>query len=67
MFGACTCVRLPHLPIVMRRRQIETDKASMDLDSQEDGFLAKILMPAGSQDLAIGYPIAIVVRNELFL
>ena len=51
----------------MRRRQIETDKASMDLDSQEDGFLAKILMPAGSQDLAIGYPIAIVVRNELFL
>lgn len=32
---------------------IETDKATMDLESQEDGFLAKILIPEGTNDVLI--------------
>ncbi|CUS12754.1 unnamed protein product [Tuber aestivum] len=38
--------------------EIETDKAQMDLDYQEDGILAKILKPTGSKDVAVGnmYP-----------
>merc|ERR1719183_770596 len=34
--------------------EIETDKATVGFDSQEEGFLAKILVPAGAQDVAVG-------------
>ena len=34
--------------------QIETDKATMDFETPEEGFLAKILAPAGSQGLPLG-------------
>lgn len=34
--------------------EIETDKSTMVLDSSEDGFLAKILIPEGSKDIPIG-------------
>lgn len=33
---------------------IETDKAAMDWESQDDGFLAKILKPAGSENVKVG-------------
>lgn len=44
---------------------IETDKATMDFESQDDGFLAKILKegPAGV-DIPIGSPIGIAVEDE---
>lgn len=44
---------------------VETDKATMDFESQDDGFLAKILRdgPTAS-DIAIGVPIAVVVEDE---
>ena len=34
--------------------EIETDKAQMDFEVQEDGFLAKILMPEGTKDAEVG-------------
>ena len=34
--------------------EIETDKAQMDFEFQEDGILAKILVPSGEKDVAVG-------------
>ncbi|PUU80257.1 2-oxoacid dehydrogenases acyltransferase-domain-containing protein [Tuber borchii] len=44
--------------------EIETDKAQMDFEYQEDGILAKILKPSGSKDIAVGNPIAVIVEEE---
>ena len=33
---------------------IETDKATVDFEVQEDGYLAKILVPAGTKEVGIG-------------
>jgi pyruvate dehydrogenase E2 component (dihydrolipoamide acetyltransferase) len=44
---------------------IETDKASMDFECQDDGFLAKILrMGANAQDIPVGTPICVVVEDS---
>jgi pyruvate dehydrogenase E2 component (dihydrolipoamide acetyltransferase) len=34
--------------------EIETDKAQMDFEFQEEGVLAKILREAGEKDVAVG-------------
>lgn len=34
--------------------EIETDKAQMDFEFQEEGFLAKLLVPSGARDVAVG-------------
>ena len=34
--------------------QVETDKATMDMETPSAGFLAKILVPAGAKDLPLG-------------
>ena len=34
--------------------QVETDKATMDMETPATGYLAKILVPAGSKDLPLG-------------
>mmetsp|Transcript_10226 Transcript_10226/g.18026 ORF Transcript_10226/g.18026 Transcript_10226/m.18026 type:complete len:244 (-) Transcript_10226:44-775(-) len=44
--------------------EIETDKASMDFEAQDDGFLARILVEAGTSDIPVGSPIGIVVEDE---
>ncbi|KAJ2480513.1 pyruvate dehydrogenase complex dihydrolipoamide acetyltransferase component (E2) [Coemansia sp. RSA 2131] len=44
--------------------EIETDKAQMDFEFQEEGYLAKILAPTGTKDLGIDSPVAIIVENE---
>ncbi|KAJ1922083.1 pyruvate dehydrogenase complex dihydrolipoamide acetyltransferase component (E2) [Tieghemiomyces parasiticus] len=44
--------------------EIETDKAQMDFECQEEGYLAKILCDSGSKDVAVGHPIAILVENK---
>ncbi|KAK8043125.1 dihydrolipoamide acetyltransferase component pyruvate dehydrogenase complex, partial [Apiospora phragmitis] len=36
--------------------EIETDKAQMDFEFQEDGVLAKVLKDAGAKDVAVGSP-----------
>ena len=43
---------------------IETDKASVDFEMQEDGYVAKLLYPAGAKDVALGQAIAILVENQ---
>eukprot|EP00894_Picocystis_sp_ML_P001998 jgi/Pico_ML_1/52515/g387.t1 len=43
---------------------IETDKATMEMETMEDGFLAKILAPAGTANVPVGTPVAILVTSE---
>jgi pyruvate dehydrogenase E2 component (dihydrolipoamide acetyltransferase) len=43
---------------------IETDKATMDFEAQDDGLIAKILAQAGSDEIQCGKPILITVENE---
>lgn len=44
--------------------EIETDKASMDFEFQEEGYLAKIIVDAGAKDLPVGKPIAVYVEDK---
>ena len=44
--------------------QIETDKATMEFETPEEGFLAKILLPAGSKDIPIGKLLCIIVASK---
>jgi pyruvate dehydrogenase E2 component (dihydrolipoamide acetyltransferase) len=45
--------------------KIETDKASIDFEAQDDGFVAKIIMEAGTgADIAVGTPIMVTVEEE---
>lgn len=43
--------------------EIETDKAQMDFEFQEEGVLAKILKDSGSKDIAVGNPIAVMIEE----
>ncbi|KAJ6323092.1 hypothetical protein OIU77_012847 [Salix suchowensis] len=43
--------------------EIETDKATLEFETLEEGYLAKILAPEGSKDVAVGQPIAITVED----
>ncbi|KAI8980670.1 pyruvate dehydrogenase [Trametes punicea] len=40
--------------------EIETDKATIDVEAQDDGVLAKIIAPDGAKNIAVGSPIAII-------
>ncbi|CAL5343247.1 unnamed protein product [Camellia sinensis] len=44
--------------------EIETDKATVEFESLEEGFLAKILVPEGSKDVSVGQHIAITVEDQ---
>jgi len=44
--------------------EIETDKATMDFEFTEDGYLAKVLLPEGSNDVPVGKPIGVYVADE---
>jgi len=43
--------------------EIETDKATLEFESLEEGYLAKILAPEGSKDVQVGQPIAVTVEE----
>ena len=43
---------------------IETDKASMDFEAQDDGVVAKLLVEAGSGEIAVGVPVMVTVEEE---
>eukprot|EP00978_Attheya_sp_CCMP212_P010710 scaffold26027_cov70-Attheya_sp.AAC.15 len=43
--------------------EVETDKATMDFEAQDDGVIAKILADAGPNDIACGEPIMITVEE----
>jgi pyruvate dehydrogenase E2 component (dihydrolipoamide acetyltransferase) len=40
--------------------EIETDKATMEVEAVDEGILAKIVVPAGTQDVAVNQVIAII-------
>ena len=42
---------------------VESDKADMDVESFQDGYLAVVLMPAGST-APVGETIGLIVENE---
>lgn len=44
--------------------EIETDKATMGFETPEEGYLAKILIPAGTKDVPIGKLVCIIVEEE---
>lgn len=43
--------------------EIETDKATMGFETPEEGYLAKIVIQAGTKDVAIGKLVCIIVEN----
>ncbi|KAJ5610150.1 hypothetical protein N7510_006869 [Penicillium lagena] len=43
--------------------EIETDKAQMDFEFQDEGVLAKVLKETGEKDVAVGAPIAVLVEE----
>ncbi|KAH7163551.1 2-oxoacid dehydrogenases acyltransferase-domain-containing protein [Dactylonectria estremocensis] len=43
--------------------EIETDKAQMDFEFQEEGVLAKLLKESGEKDVPVGTPIAVFVEE----
>ena len=46
--------------------EIETDKAQMDFEFQEEGILAKILKESGEKDVAVGSVCGLVrIAREL--
>lgn len=44
--------------------EIETDKATIDFEAQDDGVVAKLLVEAGSADITVGVPIMVTVEEE---
>ena len=43
--------------------EIETDKAIMEFEAADDGTIAKILVPEGTQDVAVNTPIALLATE----
>ncbi|KAL9613515.1 MAG: hypothetical protein Q9167_001957 [Letrouitia subvulpina] len=44
--------------------EIETDKAQMDVEAQDDGKMAKILQPDGSKAVKVGSRIAVIAEMD---
>src|ERR1700691_761747 len=40
--------------------EIETDKATMEMEAVDEGTLARILVPEGSDNVAVNAPIAVI-------
>src|SRR5487761_372451 len=40
--------------------EIETDKATMEMEAVDEGTLARILVPEGSENVAVNLPIAVI-------
>ncbi|KAK4536543.1 hypothetical protein CDCA_CDCA09G2568 [Cyanidium caldarium] len=43
--------------------EIETDKATVEFESQDEGVLAKIIVPAGTQDVPVGRLVAVLAED----
>ncbi|XP_051175324.1 dihydrolipoyllysine-residue acetyltransferase component of pyruvate dehydrogenase complex, mitochondrial isoform X2 [Leptopilina boulardi] len=44
--------------------EIETDKATMGFETPEEGYLAKIILPAGTKSVPIGKLVCIIVSDQ---
>ena len=43
--------------------EIETDKATMEVEAVDEGVLGKILVPEGAEDVAVNTPIAVLLED----
>ncbi len=43
--------------------EIETDKATMEVEAVDEGILGKILVPAGTEGVAVNAPIAVLLQE----
>jgi pyruvate dehydrogenase E1 component beta subunit len=43
--------------------EIETDKATMEVEAVDEGILGKILVPAGTEGVAVNTPIAVLIEE----
>ena len=43
--------------------EIETDKATMEVEAADEGTLGKILVPEGTDDVAVNTPIAVILGD----
>src|SRR5260370_25964596 len=43
--------------------EIETDKATMEVEAVDEGVLAKIVIPEGTDHVAVNTPIAVIAEN----
>src|SRR5215472_1798266 len=43
--------------------EIETDKATMEVEATDEGTLGKILVPEGTSDVAVNTPIAMILSE----
>ncbi|MFD2252213.1 biotin/lipoyl-containing protein, partial [Pseudochelatococcus lubricantis] len=43
--------------------EIETDKATMEVEAVDEGVLARILVPEGTEDVAVNTPIAVIAAE----
>src|SRR3546814_7855354 len=44
--------------------EIETDKAMMELEADEEGRIARLLVPEGTDDVAVGTVIAVLSSED---
>src|SRR5215510_78980 len=43
--------------------EIETDKATIEVEAADEGTLGKILVPEGTEDVAVNTPIAMILSD----
>ncbi|MGH7126484.1 MAG: biotin/lipoyl-containing protein, partial [Stellaceae bacterium] len=43
--------------------EIETDKATMEVEAVDEGVLAKIVVPEGTEHVAVNAPIAVIAAD----
>lgn len=66
------CIRCYYICVITGDRldegdllaEIETDKATMGFETPDEGYLAKIMVEAGTKDVAIGKLVCIIVENQ---
>ena len=44
--------------------EIETDKATMEVEAIDEGVLAKIVVPEGTEHVAVNTPIAVILGDD---
>ena len=45
--------------------EIETDKATMEMEAVDEGVMGKILVPEGTEGVAVNVPIAVLLEDCL--
>ncbi|KXZ53026.1 hypothetical protein GPECTOR_8g393 [Gonium pectorale] len=43
--------------------EVETDKATIEWEAQEEGYMAKHLVPEGTRDIHVGTPVAVLAEE----